>query len=221
MCGREWTMHGQKNAKDNDELVWCEGGCEGWFHQDCHDPPIRPIPKGKFICSECTQSMTAEHDAQEDDEVDSMAPPPPRRVARKKQAPEPREKSKRCEASGMDKPGIHNINKNLPKRLPGGKNEGSHLDQMAWDHPLPAKKKPKKKQAASCSASPSKSPSTSPLKSPPGVPSASPSKSPKSPPRAPHEWTNVTGKRNRKKTKTFDVTKDGASDTQKKKSSSK
>lgn len=206
-CGREWTMHGKAKAKDNDELVWCEGGCDSWYHQNCHDPPIRPIPKGKFVCSECTQELTAEHDAQEEEE--NQPPPPPRRRARKKTQPEPRQKSQRMKDSNMDQPGIHNLNKNLPKRLPGGRNEGSRLDQMAWDHPVapPGSKKGKKGKPKQRSRSPSTSSSESEAAA-------------ASPPPPEQPTAQATGKRIRKQTQTYDVNKDGANDTQRKKQGS-
>jgi len=199
MCGREWTMHGAKKPKDNDELVWCEGGCEHWYHQKCHDPPIMPIPKGKFCCADCTQVMTMEHDAEDDLGV----PPPPRRLARKGKVPE--KSSARIKASGIGKPGVMNENNKLPKRMPGGKNEGSRLDKMAWSHPVAQPKKKAKKRNTSPSTSPSNTPPPSPVNS--NSPSQSPS------PEQPHEWGTTAGKRVRKKPGHFNVLTDGANDT--------
>ena len=214
-CGREWTMFEAKSAKDNDELVWCEGGCQSWWHQKCHDPVIIPIPKGKFCCCICSQKLTGEHcgDENEDDEAPAP-PPPPRRIARKGKQKGPSKKSSRIKASGMDKPGILNENKNLPKRMPGGKNEGTRLSKMAWDNPVPEKKKQgaKKKQAPADLAS-SESSGESASESESASRSPSPAQQP--------PVTTAAGKRVRKQTKTYDVLVDGANDTSKRKGKAK
>ena len=192
-CGREWTQYDENDHKKNDELVWCEGGCQSWWHQKCHDPPIVPIPKGKFCCSLCSQDLIAEHD-------DNDAPAPPRRKARKGKPAT--KKSERIKKQGNGKPGFQNENKNLPKKMPGGKNEGSHLDKMAWCQPsaAPSKKK-KKKTTPTKSRSPSPSPSGS---SSPSQPRSSSPSSPVAPAHA-HEWTTIPGKRVRKQTQQFNI----------------
>ena len=208
-------MFEAKSAKDNDELVWCEGGCQSWWHQKCHDPVIIPIPKGKFCCCICSQKLTGEHcgDENEDDEAPAP-PPPPRRIARKGKQKGPSKKSSRIKASGMDKPGILNENKNLPKRMPGGKNEGTRLSKMAWDNPVPEKKKQgaKKKQAPADLAS-SESSGESASESESASRSPSPAQQP--------PVTTAAGKRVRKQTKTYDVLVDGANDTSKRKGKAK
>ena len=202
-CGREWTQFGAANDKQNDELVWCEGGCQSWWHQKCHDPPIIPIPKGKFCCYLCSQHLTDEHDTEDGVPAPN---PPPRRVARKGNKSQPTKVSKRIQASGMNKPGIHNINKNLPKRMPGGRNEGSRLDRMAWDHPVAAAKPKPKPKAAPQPSSPTSSE---------GSDSSMPSDSQIEPgPETGNE--TVPGKRVRKQTKAFNPQIDGANDTNRK-----
>ena len=41
------------DEEDNNVMVMCDGECGRWFHQDCHAPPIRPLPSVKWLCCDC------------------------------------------------------------------------------------------------------------------------------------------------------------------------
>ncbi|XP_033102198.1 tyrosine-protein kinase BAZ1B-like [Anneissia japonica] len=40
-------------CEEQGELLNCSE-CESFYHRDCHEPPLRNFPRGKWVCSDCT-----------------------------------------------------------------------------------------------------------------------------------------------------------------------
>ncbi|XP_077863492.1 tyrosine-protein kinase BAZ1B-like [Saccoglossus kowalevskii] len=43
---------------DDQELVYCSR-CPAAYHRECHDPPLRNFPRGKWVCSACTNCRSS------------------------------------------------------------------------------------------------------------------------------------------------------------------
>ena len=128
----------EDNRNDNDELVYCEGAdCGKWFHQNCHDPPIRPIPKGKWHCSSCTQTLirSGERSDSDDDEAPNPKPTYKRRKARPAKVPRQGERSsKRLCGAANAAPGYQNESRLLPDRI--AEKPGRRVDRVAFTAPV-------------------------------------------------------------------------------------
>jgi hypothetical protein len=57
----------------NNSMVFCEGGCEQWWHQQCLNPVLETLPDGAWICEPCTANRIAEREAEAEREHQEAA----------------------------------------------------------------------------------------------------------------------------------------------------
>ena len=117
-CGKGWNMQDEANPAANNALVQCEGGCEKWWHQKCHNPGIFPLPLGRWVCQACEAEELEFGD--EDEQGRGNAP------SRKRQtkATPKRKRGKKVQAPRV--PGTRVVQKRSAAPLEGAlANEGS------------------------------------------------------------------------------------------------
>jgi hypothetical protein len=54
-----------KSARDDDEILVCDGECKRMYHMYCVKPPLKRVPRGRWLCKDCTGG-----DARASDESD-------------------------------------------------------------------------------------------------------------------------------------------------------
>lgn len=63
------TLCGGGESENGNEILLCDGlRCVNCYHQQCHDPPVKAVPEGAWLCMTCVNSGNIVDPEVEEDE---------------------------------------------------------------------------------------------------------------------------------------------------------